>query len=154
MELCPTGHEVSPFFLFLFLQRLPKELHLILGEDDHLDLHATGITADKFWSVISTSSMALSLLWVLLPSRATSFVHCCSQGGFCAKELQVWMFTGHVSWQARLLFFQTCTHCLCLSPATLVRQMAFICSVTGPLGTRLVVAFFLSGQLRLPVTLA
>jgi hypothetical protein len=29
-ELCPTGHEDSPFFLFLFMQRLPKELRIVL----------------------------------------------------------------------------------------------------------------------------
>ncbi len=26
MEVCPTGHEMSPFLVFLFLQHLPKEL--------------------------------------------------------------------------------------------------------------------------------
>jgi hypothetical protein len=49
LELCPTGHEVSPFFLFL--QRLPKELRIMLGEDDHLDLRATAAKADKLWAV-------------------------------------------------------------------------------------------------------
>jgi hypothetical protein len=51
MEMCPTGHEASPFFLFLFLQRLPKELRIMLGEDDHLDLRATAAKADKLWAV-------------------------------------------------------------------------------------------------------
>jgi hypothetical protein len=51
LELCLTGQETSPFFLFLFLQRLPKELRIMLGEDDHLDLHATAAKADKLWAV-------------------------------------------------------------------------------------------------------
>jgi hypothetical protein len=51
-ELCPTGHEDSPFFLFLFMQRLPKELRVILGKvDDHEDVRAMANKADKLWSL-------------------------------------------------------------------------------------------------------
>jgi len=51
-ELCPTGHEDSPFFLFLFMQRLPKELRIVLGEvDDHEDVRAMAAKADKLWSL-------------------------------------------------------------------------------------------------------
>jgi hypothetical protein len=51
-ELCPTGHEDSPFFMFLFMQRLPKELRIVLGEvDDHEDVRAMAIKADKLWSL-------------------------------------------------------------------------------------------------------
>ena len=51
-ELCPTGHEDSPFFLFLFMQRLPKELRFVLGEvDDHEDIRAMAAKADKLWSL-------------------------------------------------------------------------------------------------------
>ncbi len=32
LELCPSGLEASPFFLFLFLQRLPSFLRIMLGE--------------------------------------------------------------------------------------------------------------------------
>jgi hypothetical protein len=45
-ELCPTGYEESPFFLFLFLQCLPKELWIVLG-----DVQATATQADKLWSL-------------------------------------------------------------------------------------------------------
>jgi hypothetical protein len=49
-ELCPTGHEDCLFFLFLFMQRLPKELRIVLGEvDDHQDVQAIAIKADKLW---------------------------------------------------------------------------------------------------------
>jgi hypothetical protein len=51
-ELCPTGHEDSPFFLFLFMQQLPKELRIVLGEvDDHEDIRAMDAKADKLWSL-------------------------------------------------------------------------------------------------------
>jgi hypothetical protein len=51
-ELCPTGYEESPFFLFLFLQRLPNELRIVLGEaDNHEDVQATAAKADKLWSL-------------------------------------------------------------------------------------------------------
>jgi hypothetical protein len=51
-ELCPTSHEDSPFFLFLFMQRLPKELRIVLGEmDDHEDVRAMAVEADKLWSL-------------------------------------------------------------------------------------------------------
>jgi hypothetical protein len=51
-ELCPTRHEDSPFFLFLFMQRLPKELRIVLGEvDDHEDIRAMAAKADKLWSL-------------------------------------------------------------------------------------------------------
>ncbi len=51
-ELCPTGHEDSLFFLFLFMQRLPKELRIILGKvDDHEDIRAMAAKADKLWSL-------------------------------------------------------------------------------------------------------
>ena len=51
MELCPTGHEDSPFFLFLFLQRLPKELRIMLADDNEEDLRTVALRADKLWSL-------------------------------------------------------------------------------------------------------
>ena len=45
-ELHPTGYEESPFFLFLFLQCLPKEVWIVLG-----DVQATATQADKLWSL-------------------------------------------------------------------------------------------------------
>jgi hypothetical protein len=52
VELCPTGHEDSPFFLFLLMQCLPKELRIVLGEvDDHKDVRAMAVKAEKLWSL-------------------------------------------------------------------------------------------------------
>jgi hypothetical protein len=51
MEVCPTVCETSTFFAFLFLQHLPKELRIMLGEDDVDDLLAISLNADKLWSI-------------------------------------------------------------------------------------------------------
>jgi hypothetical protein len=48
--LCSTVYEESPFFLFL--QRIPKELRIILGDmDDQEDVRAIATKADKLWSL-------------------------------------------------------------------------------------------------------
>ena len=52
LELCPTGHEESPFFLFMFMQRLPKELRIVLGDQDEaVELRSLALKADKLWSL-------------------------------------------------------------------------------------------------------
>lgn len=49
LELCPSGHENSPFFTWFFLQRLPRELRIALGNDDFGDLRAVAAKADNLW---------------------------------------------------------------------------------------------------------
>ncbi len=51
LELCPTGHEASPFFLFLFLQRLPSYLRIMLGEDDYDDIQAVAMKAVRLGAI-------------------------------------------------------------------------------------------------------
>jgi hypothetical protein len=51
LELHPSGHEASPFFLFLFLQLLPSFLHIMLGEDNYEDIRAVAVKADKLWAI-------------------------------------------------------------------------------------------------------
>jgi hypothetical protein len=51
LELCPTGHEASSFFLFLFLQCLPSFLRIMLREDDYEDIRAVAVKADKLWAI-------------------------------------------------------------------------------------------------------
>ncbi len=51
LELCPTGHEASPFFLFLYLQRLHIFLCIMLGEDDYEDIRAVTVKEDKLWAI-------------------------------------------------------------------------------------------------------
>jgi hypothetical protein len=53
IEVCPAGHETSPLIVFLFLQCLPKELRIMLVEDDVNDLRAIGLKADKLCSIHS-----------------------------------------------------------------------------------------------------
>jgi hypothetical protein len=43
----PRGKEANEFFLFLFLQRLPIELRVILGEDPDNNTIALVAKADK-----------------------------------------------------------------------------------------------------------
>jgi hypothetical protein len=50
LELCPRGQEANEFFLFLFLQRLPKELRIMLGDDPDHDARALAAKADKLWA--------------------------------------------------------------------------------------------------------
>jgi hypothetical protein len=51
LELCPRGHETSIFFTHLFLERLPAELRITLGEDDHQNVRALAKKADGLWSL-------------------------------------------------------------------------------------------------------
>ena len=50
-EFCPRGHEANIFFTHLFLERLPAELRILLGEDDHEDPRQLAAKADKLWSL-------------------------------------------------------------------------------------------------------
>ena len=51
LELCPAGEETSKFFAFLFLHRLPQELRIMLGEDDHQEVHELAKKADRLWAI-------------------------------------------------------------------------------------------------------
>ena len=51
LELCPRGQETSLFFTHLFLCRLPAELRIMLGEDDHQDVRLLITKADKLWAM-------------------------------------------------------------------------------------------------------
>jgi len=53
LESCPTGEEKTKFFAFFFLHRLPQELRIMLGEDDHADVHAVAAKADRLWALHS-----------------------------------------------------------------------------------------------------
>jgi hypothetical protein len=51
LEICPSGEQRSKFFAFLFLHRLPQELRIMLGEDDHQDVHVLAAKADRLWAL-------------------------------------------------------------------------------------------------------
>jgi hypothetical protein len=46
LELCPRRQESNMFFLFLFLQRLPQELRMMLDKDESLTPHQLTAKAD------------------------------------------------------------------------------------------------------------
>ena len=56
LELCPRGQETSLFFTHLFLCRLPAELCIMLGEDNHQDVRLLINKADKLWAMHSQKS--------------------------------------------------------------------------------------------------
>ena len=51
LEVCPAGEERSKFFAFHFLQRLPQELRIMLGEDNHEEVHQLAVKADRLWAI-------------------------------------------------------------------------------------------------------
>jgi hypothetical protein len=51
LELCPRGHETSIFFTHLFLERLPAELRIMLGEDNHQNPRDVAKKADSLWAL-------------------------------------------------------------------------------------------------------
>jgi hypothetical protein len=51
LELCPRGHETSIFFTHLFLERLPAELRIMLGEDNHQNPRDMAKKADSLWAL-------------------------------------------------------------------------------------------------------
>jgi len=51
LELCPAGEETTKFFAFHFLHRLPQELRIMLGDDDHQEVHELAKKADRLWAI-------------------------------------------------------------------------------------------------------
>ena len=51
LETCLRGQETNIFFTHLFLCRLPAELRIMLGEDDHQDVRNLVSKADKLWAL-------------------------------------------------------------------------------------------------------
>jgi hypothetical protein len=48
LRLCPRGQENNAFFNYLFLNKLPRELRILLSEADMADKQALGARADLF----------------------------------------------------------------------------------------------------------
>ncbi|MFO0003367.1 MAG: hypothetical protein ACK559_19785, partial [bacterium] len=47
LSVCPTGMELQPVFQYLFPQRLPQTLRLLLGEKDCRDIRALAVLSDR-----------------------------------------------------------------------------------------------------------
>ena len=46
LELCPPTQQNNVFFVVLFLQRLPREIRVLLAHEDHTDLRRLATHAD------------------------------------------------------------------------------------------------------------
>ena len=47
LEMCPAGQEGNVFFVGLFLQRLPREIRVLLSHEDHSNLRVLAARADR-----------------------------------------------------------------------------------------------------------
>jgi hypothetical protein len=47
LEFCPAGESATAVFAYLFLQRLPREIRVLLSEDDPADMRAIADKADR-----------------------------------------------------------------------------------------------------------
>ncbi len=85
LELCPRGHETSIFFTDLFLERLPAELRITLGEDNHQNVRGLAKKADALWSLhsmkMSFSAPLASLVDLEEPSSVAAIASCGSSCG-------------------------------------------------------------------------
>jgi hypothetical protein len=53
LEICPRGEKKNKFFLFLFLQRLPKELRVMLTEEDLKEPRDLASKAGRHWAMLA-----------------------------------------------------------------------------------------------------
>jgi hypothetical protein len=51
LEVCPRGEEKTELFACLFLQRLPRELRILLARADHKDPKKLADEADNLWGM-------------------------------------------------------------------------------------------------------
>jgi hypothetical protein len=51
LETCPRGEEKSNLFACIFLQRLPREICVLLANVDHKDPKALATRADELWAL-------------------------------------------------------------------------------------------------------
>jgi hypothetical protein len=51
LETCPRGKEKTNLFACIFLQRLPREIQVLLAKADHKDLKMLATQADELWAL-------------------------------------------------------------------------------------------------------
>jgi hypothetical protein len=51
LEICPRGEEKSELFACLFMQRLPREIRVLLAKVDHKDPKQLAEQADHYWGL-------------------------------------------------------------------------------------------------------
>jgi hypothetical protein len=70
LELCPHGHETSPFFAYLFLQRLPREIRVLLANDDTANMRAIAEKADRYLALQAPQAHESSLAAITQPAES------------------------------------------------------------------------------------
>jgi len=58
LETCPRGEEKTNLFACIFLQRLPREIQILLAKADHKDPKTLATQADKLWASTTTATAA------------------------------------------------------------------------------------------------
>ena len=56
LETCPRGEEKTNLFACIFLQRLPREIRVLLAKADHKDPKTLVTQADELWALHDTSN--------------------------------------------------------------------------------------------------
>jgi hypothetical protein len=62
LEVCPRGEEKTEIFACLFLQRLPREIRVLLSEVDHKDPKALASQADRLWGLHDSPAVVMPVL--------------------------------------------------------------------------------------------
>jgi hypothetical protein len=60
LEICPRGEEKTDLFACLFLQRLPREIRILLADADHKDPKLLAEKADQLWGHHSIEAVGIS----------------------------------------------------------------------------------------------
>jgi hypothetical protein len=55
LETCPRGEEKTNLFACIFLQRIPREIRVLLARVDHKDPKELAKQADELWSLHDTN---------------------------------------------------------------------------------------------------
>jgi hypothetical protein len=81
LEICPRGEERKELFACLFLQRLPREIRVLLSEVDNKDPKALAARADRHWGLHESPA---SIMPVMEDSTAEENVNAvrADQGGW------------------------------------------------------------------------
>jgi hypothetical protein len=62
LEICPRGEEKTDLFACLFLQRLPREIRILLADADHKDPKLLAEKADQLWGHHSIEAVGISVV--------------------------------------------------------------------------------------------
>jgi hypothetical protein len=83
LEACPRGQENNMFFLFLFLQRMPKELRVLFPEDDLKNPRDLAAKADKHWALLSHQHGTVAAIEAAEDDTAIATVQ---SGQYCGRS--------------------------------------------------------------------